>query len=116
MNGCIGTCGFSENIYVYAAVVSAYGNVQIIYRVVFLCGYFELEIFVYCVDLVQDCLFIRSVLVVYYENVIDIPLVIYYLFTVQPLFHVHFLYVLHGVTWGLCLRAGFSTISVFHVQ
>ena len=45
LNGDISACGFSIDTYVHVVIVSMYGNVQIIYCVVFFCRHFKLKVF-----------------------------------------------------------------------
>ena len=50
-NGGISACGFSIDNCAHVVFVSMYGNIQIIYCVVFFCRYFKLKVFICFVDL-----------------------------------------------------------------
>jgi len=62
LNGGITTCGFSIDIYDHV-VVSMYGNVQIIYCLVFFLRYLKLKVLIYLIDFIQECLLICFALI-----------------------------------------------------
>jgi len=87
---CISTCSFPVDTYVHI-ITSMYGDVQILYCIVFLGRHFKLKVFVYLIDFMYNYSVLCFTLIRYDYNIIHISLIIYYFLTIQLLFHVCFL-------------------------